>query len=331
LQLGLLIAVIIAALGYDFMNGMHDCANAIATVVSTRALTPRQALALARSLNIVGAFASTAVAKTIGKDIVEPSQVTMGMVLAACLGAIIWNLITWYLGLPSSSTHALVGGVVGVVLVRLGPGALKSHGLIKVATGMVISPCLGFVFGLIVLTLTKWVCHWLHVRQAAGDRIFRPLQILSSSYMAFSHGTNDTQTAMGMITMALLSYGALETFHVPFWVILACGLAMGLGTQVGGWRIIRTMGMRIASLRTVHGFSAEMAAATVILVSALFGRPVSTTHAISASIVGVGSVQSLSMVRWGIAARIVTAWVLTVPGAACIAVLTTLVLRSFGL
>jgi len=200
-----------------------------------------------------------------------------------------------------------------------------------VATGMVISPCLGFVCGLIVLTLTKWVCHWLQIRQAAGDRIFRPLQILSSSYMAFSHGTNDTQTAMGIITMALVSFGALKTFHVPFWVILSCGVAMGLGTQVGGWRIIRTMGMRIASLRTVHGFSAETAAATVILVSALFGRPVSTTHAISASIVGVGSVQSLSMVRWGIATQIVTAWVLTVPGAACIAVLTTLVLRPFGL
>jgi len=329
-DLGLLIAVIIAALAYDFMNGMHDCANAIATVVSTRALTPRQALALARTLNIVGAFASTAVAKTIGRDIVEPSQVKMGMVLAACLGAIIWNIITWYLGLPSSSTHALVGGVVGVVLVHLGPTALKPHGLVKVATGMVLSPCVGFLCGLIVFTVTKWVCHLCNIRQATGDRVFRPLQILSSSYMAFSHGTNDTQTAMGMITMALVRYGVLASFKVPFWAILACGVAMGLGTQVGGWRIIRTMGMRIASLRTVHGFSAEMAAASVILVSALFGRPVSTTHAISASIVGVGSVNSLSMVRWGIAGRIVTAWILTVPGAACIAVLVTYVLRWVG-
>jgi len=329
-DLGLLIAVIVAALAYDFINGMHDCANAIATVVSTRALTPRQALALARTLNLVGAFVSTAVAKTIGKGIVDPQQVTMGMVLGACLGAIVWNLTTWYFGLPSSSTHALVGGVIGVTLVRLGPEALKSAGLIKVAVGMVVSPILGFVCGLILLTLTKWVCHLTHLRQATGERVFRPLQILSSSYMALSHGTNDTQTAMGMITMALVSYGTLQSFEVPFWVILACGLSMAVGTQVGGWRIIRTMGMRIASLRTIHGFSAETAAASVILISALFGFPVSTTHAISASIVGVGSVQSLSMVRWGVAARMVGAWVLTIPAAACVGALVAHILRLFG-
>jgi len=331
LEFGLLIAVIVVALCYDFMNGMHDCANAIATVVSTRTLTPQQALALARTLNVVGAFLSTAVAKTIGKGIVDPHQVTMGMVLAACAGAILWDLLTWWLGLPTSSTHALVGGLVGVTVVRLGCGALKSAGLVKVAVGMLVSPVIGFVAGLTVLTITKWVCHWLNVRPVEGNRIFRALQILSSSYMALSHGTNDTQTAMGMITMALVSYGALHSFHVPFWVILMCGLAMGFGTQVGGWRIIRTMGMRIACLRVVHGFSAETSAASVILVSALFGFPVSSTHAISASIVGVGSVESLSMVRWGIASRMVTAWVFTIPGGAIIGAVVGMILGVFGL
>jgi PiT family inorganic phosphate transporter len=330
-QLGLLIAVIVIALCYDFMNGMHDCANAIATVVSTRTLSPRQALALARTLNILGAFISTAVAKTIGKGIVDPHTVTMGIVLAACAGAILWDLITWWLGLPTSSTHALVGGLVGAVVVHLGFGALKSEGLIKVGVGMVVSPFLGFLCGLIVITITKWICHWLKLRPAQGDKAFRPLQILSSSYMALSHGMNDTQTAMGMITMALVSYGAIKTFHVPFWAILCCGLAMGLGTQVGGWRIIKTMGMRIASLRTIHGFAAETSAATVIAISALLGFPVSTTHAISASIVGVGSSQSLSMVRWGVAYRMVGAWVLTVPGAALIGAGVALILRGFGI
>jgi inorganic phosphate transporter, PiT family len=332
LDLGLLIAVILVALCYDFMNGMHDCANAIATVVSTRALSPRQALALARTLNIVGAFLSTAVARTIGKDIVDPHQVGMGIVLAACLGAIFWDLITWWLGLPTSSTHALVGGLIGAVTVHHGFGVLQAKGLTKVAIGMVVSPCLGFLAGFVIITITKWICHWLRLTPAHGDKAFRPLQILSSSYMALSHGTNDTQTAMGMITMALVAFGKLETFHVPFWVILCCGLAMGLGTQVGGWRIIKTMGMRIASLRTIHGFSAETAAATVILGSAAgFGFPVSTTHAISASIVGVGASQSLSMVRWGVAYRMVGAWVLTVPGAGLIGAAVALVFRRFGL
>lgn len=331
MNLGLLIAVIIAALAYDFMNGMHDCANAIATVVSTRALTPRQALALARTLNVVGALLNTAVAKTIGKDIVDPQHVTQSMVLAACLGAILWDMITWYVGLPTSSTHALVGGLMSVAALRLGFGVFKAEGLIKVAIGMLLAPALGFVVGLAVLTLTNWVCHWASLHPAKADRTFRPLQVLSSAYMALSHGMNDAQNAMGIITMALVSYGALKTFHVPFWVVLTCGVMMGIGTQVGGWRIIKTMGMKIASLRTVHGFAAESSAATVIIVAAFLGIPKSTTQTISAAIVGVGSVQSLSMVRWGVAGRIVTAWVLTIPGAAAIAITIALILGSLGL
>jgi len=331
LNLGLLIAVIVVALTFDFMNGMHDCANAIATVVSTRTLTPRQALALARTLNVVGAFLNTAVAKTIGKDIVDPHYVTMGMVLAACTGAILWDVITWYLGLPTSSTHALVGGLVGIVGLRLGFGILKAEGLIKVGIGMVIAPILGFVGGLLVLTVTNWVCHWVRLRPARADRAFRPLQVLSSSYMALSHGMNDAQNTMGIVTMALVSYGAIHSFHVPFWVILACGVAMGIGTQVGGWRIIRTMGTKLTSLRTVHGFAAETSAATVIIVAALFGVPKSTTQTISASIVGVGAVRSLSMVRWGVAYRIVGAWVFTIPGAALLAAMIGIILGRFGL
>jgi PiT family inorganic phosphate transporter len=327
LQLSLLITVIVLALAFDFMNGMHDCANAIATVVSTRTLTPRQALALARTLNVVGAFLSTAVAKTVGKGIVDPQHVTMAIVVAALVGGILWDVLTWYFGLPSSSTHALVGGLIGATGVVLGFGVLKPEGIIKVGIGMVLSPIVGFVCGLLVLTLTSWVCHFVRIRPAQGDKVFRPLQILSSSYMALSHGTNDTQNAMGIITMALLNYGVISSFKVPWWVILACGLAMGLGTQVGGWRIIRTMGMKIASLRTVHGFAAETSAATVILAASLFGLPISTTHAISTSIMGVGAVRSVSMVRWGIAGRIVVAWVLTVPGAALIGALAMVILR----
>jgi PiT family inorganic phosphate transporter len=330
LELGLLVAVIVIALAYDFVNGMDDCANAIATVVSTRTLTSRQAIALATSLNIVGAFVTTKVAETLGKGIVDPESVTQGFILAGLIGAIVWTLGCWYLGLPTSVSHALVGGLVGVTLVRLGPEWLQVAGLHKVLIGMLLAPVLGFVGGLLVLSVTNWICHWRRVHPSQGSRAFRWLQILSASYMALSHGTNDTQNAMGIITMALVSYGTLAHFHVPLWVILACGLSMGLGTWVGGWRIIRTMGMKIASLRTVHGFSAETAAATVTLMASLGGLPISTTHTITSSIMGVGSVRSLSMVRWGVAGRIVGAWVLTVPGSAIIGAAAALVVGLFG-
>ena len=271
-------------------------------------------------------------AKTIGKGIVDPSQggVTQGFIIAGLVGATLWTLGCWYLGLPTSVSHALVGGLVGVTLVRLGSGALLSAGLIKVCIGMLLAPILGFGVGFLMLTATNWACYLLKVTPAKGSVAFRWLQILSASYMALAHGMNDTQNAMGVITMALVAYGALATFQVPFWVILICGAAMGLGTWMGGWRIIKTMGMKIASLRTVHGFSAETAAATVTLAASFLGLPVSTTHTITSSIMGVGSVRSLSMVRWGVAGRIMGAWILTVPGSALIGAGASYVVGWFG-
>ena len=332
MELTLLIVVILIALAYDFVNGMDDCANAIATVISTRTLTPRQAIVLACILNTAGAFITTEVAKTIGKGIVDPAQggVTQGFIIAGLVGATLWTLGCWYLGLPTSVSHALVGGLVGVTLVRLGSGALLSAGLIKVCVGMLLAPILGFGVGFLMLTATNWLCYVLKVTPATGSVAFRWLQILSASYMALAHGMNDTQNAMGVITMALVAYGALATFQVPFWVILICGAAMGLGTWMGGWRIIKTMGMKIASLRTVHGFSAETAAATVTLAASFLGLPVSTTHTITSSIMGVGSVRSLSMVRWGVAGRIMGAWILTVPGSALIGAGASYVVGWFG-
>ncbi|HJN14901.1 MAG TPA: inorganic phosphate transporter [Armatimonadota bacterium] len=333
LELTLLITVILIALAYDFVNGMDDCANAIATVVSTRTLTPRQAIILACVLNTAGAFITTQVAKTIGKGIVDPSNpaVTQGFIMAGLIGATLWTLGCWYLGLPTSVSHALVGGLVGVTLVRLGWQDLQMAGLIKVGIGMILAPTLGFFVGFLTLTATNWVCHLLKITPAKGTIGFRWLQILSAMYMALTHGMNDTQNAMGIITMSLVSYGVLETFHVPFWVILICGAAMGLGTYMGGWRIIRTMGMKIASLRTIHGFSAETAAATITGLASVFGLPVSTTHTITSSIMGVGSVRSLSMVRWGVAGRIIGAWVFTVPGSAIIGIVAWWIIAPFGI
>lgn len=333
MELALLVAVIVIALAYDFVNGMDDCANAIATVVSTRALSPQRAVALARTLNVLGAFLTTAVAKTIGKGIVDPQvvSITQGMILAGLLGAIGWTLICWYLGLPTSVSHALIGGLVGIVWLRLGLGVLKFAGIKKILLAMVVSPVAGFLLGLLIMVASNRLAHRVRAPLRSKNAFFRWTQIVSSSYMALSHGTNDTQNAMGIITMALVSYGALTEFRVPFWVILACGLAMGLGTQVGGWRIIKTMGMKITDLRPVGGFSAETGAATTILVASLLGLPVSTTHTITSSIMGVGANRSLSMVRWGVARRILWAWVLTVPGSALIAVVMGFVVGIFGL
>ncbi|MFQ6131411.1 MAG: anion permease [Armatimonadota bacterium] len=331
MELALLISVIVIALVFDFVNGMDDCANAIATVVSTRALPPQRAVALARTLNVVGAFLTTAVAKTIGKGIVDPetAAVTQGMILAGLLGAIGWTLICWYMGLPTSVSHALIGGLIGIVWLRLGLGVLQFAGIKKILIAMVVSPVAGFLLGLLIMVVSNRLAHRVRAPLRSKNRFFRWTQILSSSYMALSHGTNDTQNAMGIITMALVSYGALSDFRVPFWVILSCGLAMGFGTQVGGWRIIRTMGMKITDLRPVGGFAAETGAATAILGASLLGLPVSTTHTITSSIMGVGSHRSLSMVRWGVARRILWAWVFTVPGSAVIAMLMGVILGVF--
>lgn len=314
----LLVLVILGALVFDFVNGFHDCANAIATTVSTRALKPGQAIFLARTLNFVGALAGTAVAYTIGKGVVDlpETRETLVPVLAALIGAIGWDLVTWFYGLPSSSTHALVGGLLGAGVAAAGTDVIVWSGIRKIAIGMVVSPVIGFLFGLGFIVAIFWIFR----RAGKGaNRVFKVLQIVSASGMSFSHGLNDAQNAMGIVTVALLSYGYLDSFVVPLWVKLAAAVAMGLGTGYGGWRIMKTMGMKVAKLEPVHGFAAETGAGIVIAGMSWLGVPVSTTHCISTTIMGVGASKRLSAVRWGMVGNIVVAWILTVPGAAIIA------------
>lgn len=321
---GMILLVVVLALLFDFSNGWHDSANAIATVVSTRVLSPVTAVLLAGVLNVAGAFMSTAVAKMIGKGIVDPSAVTQEVVAAALAGAILWNLCTLLLGLPTSSSHALIGGLVGAAIVHGGWGTVKFSGLRSVLEAMVISPLCGFTVGLTLMVAISWLFFRAH--RSTATRLFSRLQLVSASFMAFSHGANDAQKAMGIITLALLSAGRLTTDEVPLWVIGACALAMGLGTAAGGWKIVRTLGTRIAKLEPVHGFAAETGAAVVLLTTAHVGLPVSTTHTITSSVMGVGAVKRLSAVRWGVTARIVYAWVFTLPGAALAAMGIYLVL-----
>ena len=322
----LLILVVVLALAFDFSNGWHDSANAIATVVSTHVLSPGRAVLLAAVLNIAGAFMSTAVAKMIGGGIVEAAMIQQTTVIAALSGAIMWNLFTLKLGLPTSSSHALIGGIIGGALAQSGMSAVKLSGLQKVLEAMLFSPLVGFVIGYLLILATYWVV--FRVPRGAANRAFRRLQLLSSSLMAFSHGANDAQKAMGIITLALVSAGAINTVEVPTWVILSCAVAMGLGTAAGGWRIIRTLGMRIVKMEPVHGFAAETSAALILLGTAHFGMPVSTTHTITSSIMGVGSVKRLSAVRWGVTMRIVYAWLFTLPGAGLVAYGATLALQA---
>ncbi len=316
---GMLLLVVILALVFDFTNGWHDSANAIATVVSTRVLSPMTAVLLAGALNVAGAFMSTAVAKMIGMGIVNPSAVTQDVVAAALAGAILWNLCTLLLGLPTSSSHALIGGLVGAAMMHGGWETVKFSGLQKVLEAMVISPLFGFLVGLGLMVAISWV--FFRSQRAMATRLFSRLQLVSASFMAFSHGANDAQKAMGIITLALLSAGQLTSDEVPTWVVVSCALAMGLGTASGGWRIVRTLGTRIVKLEPVHGFAAETGAAAVLLATAHLGLPVSTTHTITSSVMGVGAVKRLSAVRWGVTARIVYAWVFTLPGAGLAAML----------
>lgn len=314
---GLLLLTVALALVFDFSNGWHDCANAVATVVSTRVLSPLTAVLLAGALNIAGAFFSTAVAKMIGGGIVYPDAITNTVVAAAMGGAILWNLFTLVLGLPTSSSHALIGGLVGAAVAYGGFAAVQFQGLRSILEAMVLSPLLGFMVGLLIMVIVSWT--FFRVPRSVATRLFSRLQLLSASFMAFSHGANDAQKVMGVITLALVSAGQLTTTEVPSWVIMACALAMGLGTMVGGWRIVRTLGMKIVKLEPVHGFAAETGAATVLLLTAHFGLPVSTTHTITSSILGVGATQRLSAVRWGVTAKILSAWIFTLPGAALLA------------
>ena len=311
---GLLLVTVVLALLFDFSNGWHDCANAVATVVSTRVLRPLTAVLLAGALNVAGAFFSTAVAKMIGGGIVFPDAITNVVVAGAMAGAICWNLFTLILGLPTSSSHALIGGLVGAAVAHGGWAVVQFKGLQKILEAMILSPLLGFGMGFLIMVLVSW--SFFRVHRGLATKLFSRIQLLSASFMAFSHGANDAQKVMGVITLALVASGQLTSAEVPTWVIVACALAMGLGTTVGGWRIIHTLGMKMVKLEPVHGFAAETGAATVLLFTAQFGLPVSTTHTITSSILGVGSTKRLSAVRWGVTSKILSAWIFTLPGSA---------------
>jgi inorganic phosphate transporter, PiT family len=324
---GLLLVTVVLALLFDFSNGWHDCANAVATVVSTRVLRPLTAVLLAGALNVAGAFFSTAVAKMIGGGIVFPDAITNVVVAGAMAGAICWNLFTLILGLPTSSSHALIGGLVGAAVAHGGWAVVQFKGLQKILEAMILSPLLGFGMGFLIMVLVSW--SFFRVHRGVATKLFSRLQLLSASFMAFSHGANDAQKVMGVITLALIASGQLTSPEVPTWVIVSCALAMGLGTTVGGWRIIHTLGMKMVKLEPVHGFAAETGAATVLLFTAQFGLPVSTTHTITSSILGVGSTKRLSAVRWGVTSKIFSAWIFTLPGAALLGAGAYMVLSWF--
>lgn len=307
----LLIAIIVLAILFDISNGWNDSANAIATVVSTRVMSPSTAVLFAAGMNILGAFFSTAVAKTIGKGIVDPKAVTDVVVAAALITGFSWNGIMTMMGLPVSASHALIGSLMGAAVAHGGTGILNIKGLSTIFVSLITSPFLGIVFGFLFMKLL--LKFFGRHSPGAVNRNFGRLQIVSSGFMAFSHGSNDAQKVMGIITLALLSGGAIGTLDVPFWVVLICALAMGLGTALGGWRVIKTLGVHMLKLEPVHGFAAETAASAIILGASSMGMPVSTTHVISTTIMGVGATKRLSAVRWGIAKKIVMAWIFTLP------------------
>jgi inorganic phosphate transporter, PiT family len=314
---------------FDFINGFHDAANSIATVVSTRVLRPLYAVIWAAFFNFAAAFIfGVHVANTMGKGIILPEAVTghiNEVILAALVGAIAWDLITWYLGLPTSSSHALIGGLVGAALVEAGYGALHVRGILTISAFIVLSPVIGLILGYFARTLVSWIFRRTSPKKVSP--LFRRLQLVSAACYSLGHGTNDAQKTMGIIALLLFSNGYLKTFFVPVWVIVAAYVAISLGTMAGGWRIIKTMGMKITKLQPVDGFCAEMSAAASLFGTALAGIPVSTTHTITGAIVGVGSTRRLSAVRWGVTLKVVWAWVFTIPGAAIIAALFRLLLK----
>jgi len=320
------------ALFFDYSNGFNDAANVVATIIATGALSPRKALLMAAVCEFIGPFLfGTAVAQTIGKGIIHIStfdtqmvDLSISLVMAALMGAISWNLITWHWGLPSSSSHALVGGMVGSVLVAYGPEKIIWSGLLYVIVILILSPILGFVFGTVFLKLTYYLAQHATPRV---NTLFNRLQILSSIALSLSHGANDAQKSMGLIALSLVILGISPTFNIPTWVIFSCAAAIALGTASGGRRIIKTVGWRIYRLRSVHAFCAQTASATVILGAALLGGPVSTSHVVSSSIMGVGSVQRITAVRWGVAKNIVVAWFITIPASAIVAGLSFFLIR----
>ncbi len=325
----LLALVVLLGILFEFVNGFHDAANAVATVIATRVLSPLQAILMAGALNFVGALAGEAVAKTVGSGIVDAKVVTQDIVIAALIAAIAWDLITFVAALPTSSSHALIFGVIGAAVSAHGADVVIAGGLQKTTLGIVYSPTLAFIGGYALMLGIYWLLR--NVSYRFVNRFFGRAQILSSAYMAFSHGGNDGQKTMGVIALAIYAFhGNTGEFHIDTWVKVVCAVAIGLGTATGGWRIIRTMGMRITALKPVNGFAAETAAATVIEIATRLGIPISTTHAISGAILGVGSTRRLSAVRWGIAGRIVTAWVLTIPGCFVLGYGTATLLRAVG-
>ena len=338
----LLVLVVVLALAFDYINGFHDTANAVATVVSTNVLPGRTAVLLAAVFNFIGAFTGVGVAKTIGGDIADPATITQSVVAAALLGAILWNLLTWYYGIPSSSSHALIGGIVGAVwchqVVEDVPAGtaletlLTSKGVTLALKGLVLSPLFGLLCGFTLMVVLLWLVR--RMRPTTVNRNFRVLQLVSAGFMAFAHGSNDAQKSMGIITMALAAYAASRgheiapgELSVPAWVIICCAVSMGLGTASGGWRIMKTMGHKIIKLRPINGFAAESASALVILIATALKAPVSTTHVISASIMGVGASKRVSAVRWGVARNMLVAWVLTIPVSAAVSALTYWLMR----
>jgi PiT family inorganic phosphate transporter len=324
----ILLIVLGLAIAFDYINGFHDTANAIATSVSTRALKPGWAIAMSATANFVGALTGTAVAQTVGEGLVDigPSVEGQTVIAAALVGAIVWNLLTWRLGIPSSSSHALIGGLLGATVAAYGFGAWQMDGIVnKVLVPLVGSPVVGFLLGLTLMIVIFNILRKAHPQRLNG--VFRRLQVLSAGYMAFSHGSNDAQKTMGIMTLALVTAGVIDSFVVPTWVILVAASAISLGTAAGGWRIIKTMGTKVVKLDPVHGFAAETTAATIIFGASQLGMPVSTTHVISSAIMGVGSSDRFKTVRWGVARSIVVAWVLTLPASGAVAGLTYVVLR----
>ena len=314
------VLIILIALTFDFLNGFHDAANSIATVVSTRVLSPRIAVVWAAFFNFIAAFTfGTAVAKTLGKGMIDLRYINLYVILAGLLGAIFWNLFTWYYGLPVSSSHALMGGYAGAAVAKTGWGVILPGGWTKTLIFIVLSPAIGMVLGAALMISVYWI--FRHSAPLRVDRYFRRLQLFSAAAYSFGHGTNDAQKTMGIIAGVLLTAGLIDHFYVPFWVVLMAHAAIGLGTFAGGWRIVKTMGMKITKLRPVGGFCAETAAAASLLGTAMVGIPVSTTHTIAGGIMGVGSIQRLSAVRWGVARTIVWAWVLTIPVAGLVSAL----------
>jgi PiT family inorganic phosphate transporter len=315
----MLVVLVLLALAFDFMNGFHDAANSIATIVSTRVLRPQYAVIWAAFFNFIAfLFFGLHVANTVGKGIIDPVVADHVVVFGALIGAIAWNAITWWFGIPSSSSHALIGGLAGAAIAKAGFGALVGSGFLKTALAIVASPMLGLLLGAVLMVAVSWIARRQTPRRV--DRWFRRLQLVSAGLYSLGHGGNDAQKTMGIIAMLLFSAGMTgPTFGVPFWVVISCQAAMGLGTLFGGWRIVKTMGMRITKLQPVGGFCAETGGAITLFTATALGIPVSTTHTITGAIVGVGSVRNASAVRWGVAGNIVLAWVLTIPCSAAIA------------